>query len=147
MAYRGVVRLSFPLAMFALVLAACGGGNAGSPLLAIPSASPSAPPIPAAAPFTSSTSNPLPAVTAPPAGHCTTGARALSQCRAQRNTAERLRLPISGVTSIAANTTAVVTLSNQAPKGPPTTFARSRDLARRYDARVPHCCADTLSSV
>jgi hypothetical protein len=132
MAYRGVVRLSLPLSALALVLAACGGSNVGAPLVAVPNASPTAPPIPAAAPFSASTSNPLPAVTAPPVGQ--TPAPVPVPVPSAAGYAGTFALPISGVSSIAANTTAVVTLSNQAPSGTPTTFARGRNVLRRYDA-------------
>lgn len=131
MGYRVTARFGLPFAVVALAIVACTPGT----VINAPASSGSstqaatAPPIPSSAPFTTTTSSPLPTVTAPPAGQTPQPVQvAVPSSQGYSGT---FALPISGVNSIAANTTVIVTLSNQTPAGAPTTLARRRATAPR----------------
>ncbi len=91
------------------------------------------PPIPTSSPFSVATQAPLPTVTPAPAGQ--TPQPVQITLPTSNGYGRTFTLPISSANAIAANTSAIVTLSDQAPLGTPTTLIRTRDGSiRRYDS-------------
>lgn len=130
MSYRRSAALLFPLAAAASMAACGGGGGVSNPISPTPTpvATATAPAISTPAPFSAATAAPLAAVTAPPAGQTPAPVPVPVPSSGVAGIAAAVSLPISGATSIAANTTAVVTLSSQIPTGAPTTFLRAHGM-------------------
>ncbi len=129
MAYKKAALFLFAPAFLAVAVVACGGGGAqpfvGPAQPKTQSATP--PPIPSAAPFSVATAVPL-KVTPPPAGQTPKPVPVPVPTTAS-GFGGSFALPISGVNSIAANTQAIVRLSNTAPYGVPTALAREHSQA------------------
>lgn len=131
MAYKNAAAALVATGILALGIAACGGGSVGTFVAPTtsPNASPTAPPIPAASPFSVATAAALPTVTAPPAGQ-TPQPVPVSVPTTAAGYGASFALPISGPSSIAANTQSIVTLSNQIPTGAPASFVRRAQIVR-----------------